>query len=297
MSRRRPGTTSAYYRACVRYLAIDIGGSKTAVAVVSEGAITGYTTWPSASHASESLDRIISTCLSMIDDISACGVAFGGVFDFPQQTCVRSMHVSGWEGTDISSVLQHALGIPVVTDNDANVAALGEYSLLDQHEDPLLYVTISTGVGAAIVANHQLIRGAHSMSGELGHLSLGHDKSCNCGQIGCFERAVSGYWLETDHGRPAADVLADPEIHRQWVTDIATGLWSASVVLDPAVIVIGGGMSAQGGRLLNPLTQVLAQKARQSKRPPPAVHLGDPTGRTVLVGAAVMAREAERGSR
>ena len=281
----------------MRYLAIDIGGSKTAVAVVSEGAITGYTTWPSASHASESLDRIISTCLSMIDDISACGVAFGGVFDFPQQTCVRSMHVSGWEGTDISSVLQHALGIPVVTDNDANVAALGEYSLLDQHEDPLLYVTISTGVGAAIVANHQLIRGAHSMSGELGHLSLGHDKSCNCGQIGCFERAVSGYWLETDHGRPAADVLADPEIHRQWVADIATGLWSASVVLDPAVIVIGGGMSAQGERLLDPLTQALGRKANQSDRTPPAVRLGDPSGRTVLVGAAILAREAERGSR
>ena len=94
-----------------------------------------------------------------------------------------------------------------------------------------------------------------------------------------------------------ADVLADPEIHRQWVADIATGLWCASVVLDPAVIVIGGGMSAQGGRLLNPLTQALAQKASKSKRPPPAVRLGDPTGRTVLVGAAVMAREAERGSR
>ena len=281
----------------MRYLAIDIGGSKTAVAVVSEGAIMAYTTWPSPSHASESLDRIVSTCLPMIDGISACGVAFGGVFDFSQQTCVRSMHVSGWEGTDISSVLQRALGIPVVTDNDANVAALGEYSLLDQHEDPLLYVTISTGVGAAIVANHQLIRGAHSMSGELGHLPLGHDKPCNCGQIGCFERAVSGYWLEADHGRPAADVVADPEIHRQWVTDIATGLWSACVVLDPAMIVIGGGMSAQGERLLDPLTQALAQTASQSERPPPAVRLGDPTGRTVLVGAAVMAREVERGSR
>ena len=135
------------------------------------------------------------------------------------------------------------------------------------------------------------------MSGELGHLLLGHDKPCNCGQVGCFERAVSGYWLETDHGRPAADVLADPEHHRQWVADIAIGLWSASVVLDPAVIVIGGGMSAQGERLLDPLTQALGRKANQSDRTPPALRLGDPTGRTVLVGAAILAREAERGSR
>ena len=297
MSRRRPATTPAYYRACVRHLAIDIGGSKTAVGVVSDGAITNYTTWPSPSHASESLDRIVSTCLPMVDGISACGVAFGGVFDFSRQRCVRSMHVSGWEGTDISSVLERAFGIPVMTDNDANVAALGEYSLLDGREDPLLYVTISTGVGAAIMANHLLIRGAHGMSGELGHLPLGHDKPCNCGHVGCFERAVSGYWLETDHGRPAADVLADPEHHRQWIADIATGLWSASVVLDPAAIVIGGGMSAQGEQLLSPLTQALTQKASQSERTPPAVRLGDPSGRTVLAGAAILAREVERGSR
>ena len=297
MSRRRPVTTPTYYRACVRHLAIDIGGSKTAVCVVSDGAITNYTTWPSPSHASESLDRIISTCLPMIDGISACGVAFGGVFDFSRQRCVRSMHVSGWEGTDLSSVLQRALGITVVAENDANVAALGEYSLLDGHQDPLLYVTISTGVGAAIVANDQLVRGAHSMSGELGHLPLGHKKSCNCGQVGCFERAVSGYWLEADYGQPAAGVLADPDIHRQWITDIATGLWSACVVLDPAMIVIGGGMSAQGERLLNPLTRALAEKASESERPPPAVRLGDPTGRTLLVGAAILAREVEHGSR
>ena len=297
MSRRHPATTPAYYRACVRHLAIDIGGSKTAVGVVSDGAITNYTTWPSPSHASESLDRIISTCLPIIDGISACGVAFGGVFDYSQQRCVRSMHVSGWEGTDISSVLERAFGIPVVTDNDANVAALGEFSLLDGREDPLLYVTISTGVGAAIIADHQIIRGAHSMSGELGHLPLGHDKPCSCGQVGCFERAVSGYWLETDHGRPAADVLADPEHHRQWIADIATGLWSASVVLDPAVIVIGGGMSVQGEQLLSPLTQALAQKARQSERTPPAVRLGDPSGRTVLAGAVLLAREVECESR
>ena len=297
MSRRRPATIPAYYRACVRHLAIDIGGSKTAVGVVSDSAITNYTTWPSPSHATESLDRIISTCSPMIDGISACGVAFGGVFDFSQQRCVRSMHVSGWEGIDISSGLERAFGIPVVTDNDANVAALGEYSLLDGREDPLLYVTISTGVGAAIIANHQLIRGAHSMSGELGHLPLGRDEPCNCGQVGCFERAVSGYWLETDHGRPAADVLADPEHHRRWIADIATGLWSASVVLDPAVIVIGGGMSAQGEQLLSPLTQALAQKASQSERTPPAVRLGDPSGRTVLAGAAILAREVDRGSR
>ena len=297
MSRWRPATTPTYYRACVRHLAIDIGGSKTAVGVVSDGAITNYTTWPSPSNASAALDRIISTCLPMIDGISACGVAFGGVFDFSQQRCVRSMHVSGWKGTDISSVLVRAFGIPVVTDNDANVAALGEYSLLDRRADPLLYVTISTGVGAAIIADHQIIRGAHSMSGELGHLPLGHDKPCNCGQVGCFERAVSGYWLETDHGRPAADVLADPEHHRQWIADIATGLWSASVVLDPAVIVIGGGMSVQGEQLLSPLTQALAQKARQSERTPPAVRLGDPSGRTVLAGAAILAREVECESR
>ena len=298
-------------------LAIDIGGTKTAAALINDDAFLEHTTWPSPPTAAEAIERIVATCAPWTtqghdrnhhnNTPQAAGVSFGGPFNFPTQTCIRSMHTQGWDDLPLSQTLEHALGIPVITDNDANVAALGEYQqaahFAEEPKDPLLYVTISTGVGAAIVANGQLLRGAHSLAGELGHLPIGHDKSCNCGQTGCLERAVSGYWIERDHHQPAQDYLENADNHRAWIDNLTRGLWSATVLIDPAVIVIGGGMTGQGDRLIEPLRAALTSAAHASNRTPPALRLGDPSGRTVLAGAAVMAqqphaaKEEPRGSR
>lgn len=286
---------------CVPTLAIDIGGTKTAAALINDDEFLEHTTWPSPPTAAQAIERITTTAAPLAREASACGVSFGGPFDFARQICIRSMHTQGWDHLPLSQELEQALGIPVITDNDANVAALGEYQqaahLAEEPKDPLLYVTISTGVGAAIVANGQLLRGAHSLAGELGHLPIGHDKTCNCGQSGCLERAVSGYWIERDHHQPAQDYLQDPDNHRAWIENLARGLWSATVLIDPALIVVGGGMTTQGERLLEPLRAALTDKAHASNRTPPAIRIGDPAGRTVLLGAAIMGREASRGSR
>ena len=308
--RASEGTATVPY---VPTLAIDIGGTKTAAAVINDDdAFLEHTTWSSPSTATEAIDRIVATCApwSNRDDNhtpQVAGVSFGGPFDFPTQICIRSMHTHGWDDLPLSQQLQQALGIPVITDNDANVAALGEYQQAahspEEPKDPLLYVTLSTGVGAAIVANGQLLRGAHSLAGELGHLPIGHDKTCNCGQIGCLERAVSGYWIERDLHQPAQDYLESADNYREWIKNLTRGLWSATVLIDPAVIVIGGGMTSQGDRLLEPLRAALTSTAHASNRTPPALRLGDPSGRTVLAGAAVMAqqphaaKEEPRGSR
>ena len=282
-------------------LAIDIGGTKTSAALIDEDnddAFLEHATWPSPGLADDGIERIVATCAAWTQRANRAGVSFGGQFDFPSQTCIRSMHVRGWDGVAISRRLSEYFDFPVITDNDANVAALGEYQAAPEDQrDPLLYITVSTGVGAAIVVNGTPLRGAHSLAGELGHLPIGHNKTCNCGQQGCLERAVSGYWIERDHGQPAEHYLQDPRHHAVWTADLAEGIWSAIALLDPAVIVVGGGMSAQGDRLVEPLRAELTRKAEQAHRTPPALRLGDPTGRTVLLGAAILATEATRGSR
>ena len=280
-------------------LAIDIGGTKTAAALINNNdEFLEHTTWPSPPTAAQAMERITTTAAPLAREATACGVSFGGPFDFARQTCIRSMHTQGWDHLPLSQELEQALGIPVITDNDANVAALGEYQLQPPtNRDPMLYVTISTGVGAGVIANGQLLRGAHGLAGELGHLPIGHDKTCNCGQSGCLERAVSGYWIERDHHQPAQDYLQDPDNHRVWIENLARGLWSATVLIDPAVIVVGGGMTTQGERLAQPLRAALTSKAHASNRTPPAIKIGDPAGRTVLLGAAIMGREVSRGSR
>jgi len=282
-------------------LAIDIGGTKTSAALIDEDnddAFLKHTSWTSPPTAEEAIAQILTTCTPWTQQATRAGVSFGGQFDFPTQTCICSMHVPGWDGVEISRKLREHFDLPVITDNDANVAALGEYQAAPSDQrDPLLYVTISTGVGAAVIVNGTPVRGAHSLAGELGHLPIGYDKACNCGQQGCLERAVSGYWIERDHGQPAEQYLQDPHHHAAWIADLAQGLWSATMLLDPALIVVGGGMSAQGDRLTEPLRAELARKAEQSHRTAPALELGDPSGRTVLLGAAIMAREVARGSR
>ena len=287
-------------------LAIDIGGTKTAAGIVedtgAQPALIDYKVWTTPTDAEQVLAAVIENCAPLAGGADVCGVSFGGPFDFATQTCVRSMHVPGWAGVELSAELSRAFGLSVTTDNDANVAALGEYAAAS-HEmaiaecDPMLYVTVSTGVGAAIVVGGSLVRGAHSLAGELGHLPIGHDRVCSCGQRGCLERAVSGYWIEHDHGVPAADFLSDDDNYAHWIAQLAQGLWSATVLIDPALIVLGGGMTAQGDRLRNALTDNLAERAARSDRTPPTLRLGDPSGRTVLIGAAVLAKEVTGGSR
>ena len=287
-------------------LAIDIGGTKTAVGVVETTdaghAIVEHQAWSTPADAGQVLAAVIENCAPLAGGADVCGVSFGGPFDFPTQTCVRSMHVPGWAGVELSAELSRAFGIRVTTDNDANVAALGEYAAASRKMttaecDPMLYVTVSTGVGAAIVVGGFLIRGAHSLAGELGHLPIGHDRVCSCGQSGCLERAVSGYWIERDHGVPAVEFLADDDNYAHWIGQLAQGLWSATTLIDPALIVLGGGMTAQGARLLDALTDDLTARAARGDRTPPTLRLGDPSGRTVLIGAAELAKEVTGGSR
>lgn len=281
-------------------LVVDIGGTKTAAGVVEAGQVVEHRAWPTPSSggAEQVLAEVVARCRPWVGDVDTCGVSFGGPFDFATQSCVRSMHVSGWDGLRLSHELSTALGVPVITDNDANVGALGEYAARPRADsDPMLYLTVSTGVGAAIIVNGGLLRGAHSLAGEIGHLPIGHEWLCNCGHTGCLERAVSGYWIEHVHGQPAVEYLADDARMTAWSGDLARGLWSATLLIDPAVIVIGGGMAAQGARLESHLNAHLDAWARSSARSAPTVVLGDPTGRTVLLGAAVLAEGNAHGSR
>ena len=134
----------------MRTLAIDIGGTKTAAGLVDNGEIVEHASWPTPASdgASHVLAEVINRTQAWAKSVERCGVSFGGPFDFTTQTCVGSMHVPGWQGMRLSEELSRALDVTVVTDNDANVAALGEYAAAAGTErNPMLYVTLSTGVG------------------------------------------------------------------------------------------------------------------------------------------------------
>ena len=116
---------------------------------------------------------------------------------------------------------------------------------------PLFYVTLSTGIGGGLIlGDGSVYRGADSWAGEIGHLTVQPDgPECLCGARGCLERMCSGLWLERDYGRPARELMQDPAFVERYVVNLALGLKAAIMLMNPARIVIGGGIAKAGDRV------------------------------------------------
>ena len=228
-----------------------------------------------------------------------CGIGFGGPVIFKEQRIALSTHVGGWRDFRLTNWVEDLLGIPAIMDNDANVGALGEAHYgAGRGCSPLFYMTLSTGIGGGIYEDRRIWRGADSYGGEIGHLTIRPDgPECLCGWYGCFERMCSGLWLARDHGKTAQELMEDPAFVSRYVVNLALGLKACIMLLNPARIVIGGGIAKAGDRLFDPLRAELRRQitdwsgARIDVAP---AALGDDS---VLWGALVLADSAEHSPR
>jgi glucokinase len=248
----------------MRVFALDVGGTKFTVAAFSDDRLilresrpTDRAGGPVALFAE--VERIFSSWRAAGFHPDSCGIGFGGPVDFPTQTVTLSTHVEGWVQYPLVTNLEQLTGAPVSMDNDANVGALGEAKYgAGRGADPLFYMTLSTGIGGGIVHHGEIYRGADSYAGEIGHLNIEPEgPGCLCGSRGCYERMCCGLWLERDYGKPALELLKDGVFVRKYVVHLARGLKAALMLLNPARIVIGGGLSKAGDRLFVPLREEL----------------------------------------
>ena len=225
--------------------------------------------------------------------IHRCGIGFGGPVDFGHQKVTLSTHVEGWSEYPLVETISAMAGAPVVMDNDANVGALGEGIFgAGKNTRPLFYMTLSTGIGGGILTDHGLYRGADCYAGELGHLTIRPGgPECLCGAFGCFERMCCGLWLERDYGKPAKQLLLDPAFVDNYVIDLSLGLKSAIMILNPARIVIGGGISKAGDALFVPLRAELRRQITAWSRARIDVVPAALADDSVLYGALALARE------
>ncbi len=282
----------------MKTLAIDIGGTKFSMAVFDGDRMMERESRTTDREGGPEwmLRQILFVARSWSShEFTRCGIGFGGPVSFKDQTVALSTHVGGWKDFRLSESIAQSLGVPTIMDNDANVGALGEGAYGAGRDcDPLFYMTLSTGIGGGILVNGRVLRGADSYAGEIGHLTIRPDgPECLCGARGCFERMCSGLWLERDHAKRARELLLDPGFVERYVIDLALGLKAAIMLLNPARIVVGGGIAKAGERLFGPLRAELGRqitswsRARIDVQP---AQLGDDS---VLFGALSLAGESK----
>jgi len=256
-------------------------------------------------------------------DVAAIGLGAAGLVSRPEGRLVWGPNVVGRD-IPFKDLLEAQFGLPTMVDNDANLAALGEYRLgAAQGHQCVLLVTLGTGIGGGVVIGGTIYRG-RSFAGEVGHMVIDvGGPRCTCGQRGCWETFASGRRLDqiardvaaADPAGPTARlagngpasgihlteaaIQGDPQA-AQAVAEMGAwlgiGLASLVAVLDPDVIVVGGGVARAGDILFRParesITAALEGSTFRQPTPLVAASLGEDAG---IVGAALAAAELARG--
>ncbi|MCZ6635887.1 MAG: ROK family protein [bacterium] len=305
-------------------LAIDIGGSQFGMALVDgRGKVVKQVIRRATrfGHADEVVAGMVVEGRRLIEGarVKACGIGFGGPVDFEAQRIVNSTHVPGWDDLALPAVLEDALGIPTVMDNDANVGAFGEFTYgAGQGSRNLLYYTVSTGIGGGVVIEGAIYRGSDGFAGELGHVPILVDgPDCECGNRGCLEALCSGTAIgrrgsEAVQKHPrlgkrlrkmgvvtakgvfdaarAGDRLALRVVDETCVY-LGMGMAGAMNAFAPDIMVVGGGVSKAGRVLFDPLREQVKRFLMPVHRPHVKVVPARLKGRSVLMGAVALARE------
>ena len=310
-------------------IGLDIGGTKISGCVIDGNGVTlakGRKDTPAHDPAA-----IVEEAASLIRELSfertidAVGVACAAFINSSGSTVLFSPNLA-WRDVPLKERLESVLDLPVILENDANSAAWGEFRFGAAAEvDDMVLVTVGTGIGGGIVVDGVLMRGAFGVAAELGHMRVVPDGiRCGCGNRGCWEQYASGSALvrearelvasDTPHaarlrelcaGNPAAlsgpDVTAaaaegDPaavELLIDLGTWIGEGVASVAAILDPELIVLGGGVSEAGALLIDPaLAAFRRQLTGRGHRPEARFALATLGNDAGMIGAADLAARA-----
>ena len=309
-----------------RAVGIDVGGTKiAALRLTPEGTVEASTTLPTPAADGEAAFPAIEAAISSVIDerVTAIGIGIAGLVDVPGGVLLSAPNMA-WRDLALATPVGALFGRPVTVDNDATAAAWGESRLgSSRGHDDSLFVGVGTGIGGGIVAGGRLVRGAHGLAGEIGHVIVEPGgPACGCGNRGCWEQVASGLAIARAGARAVVDepgsaiaALAGGEPDRvtgELVTEAARagdvvaegivaevgrrlgeGVAGLVNVLDPEIVVIGGGASHAGEILLAPLRAAFTASVEGADVRPevpivPAT-LGNQAG---AIGAALLALEA-----
>lgn len=305
-------------------IGFDIGGTNLRAGLIDK---TGQVLTVRSHPVPRSVPEVTAAIVALVEELKAtaaprevCGVglAVAGFLD-PEGEIVRFAPHLPWRDYAVRAELEAALHLPVVVEHDANSAAWGEYRFgAAQGHDNWVLLALGTGIGAALMIDGQLYRGSFGTAPEFGHIRVvPHGRPCPCGKKGCLERYCSGSALEITAREKAAAIptWTGPHLSGKDVTRLArqgdpfaqeimadfTGWLGIALsfvadILDPDLIVIGGGLSQDADLFLPAARQDMsAAMVGAGHRPIADVFPAALGGDAGMIGVADIARTRFQG--
>ncbi|MFH0410936.1 ROK family protein [Corynebacterium sp. L4756] len=297
-------------------IGFDIGGTNIRAGVVdAEGQVLDTREAATPKHAAdleESIEKLV-TELRVDHDIQAVGLAVAGFID-PTCTTVRFAPHLPWRNAPVRDSIQERIGLPVRLEHDANSAAWGENRFgAGKEAQDWVFFAIGTGIGATLMAKGEIYRGAFGTAPEFGHLTVvPGGRECSCGKAGCLERYASGTALPdiavdlgskyesslpvvpTGEEIVAAARAGDPlgiAVMEEFGTWLGQGLAMVADVLDPELIVLGGGVSRASDLYLDIARQGMQDNiVGAGYRQVAELKVADLGSQAGMIGAADLAR-------
>jgi glucokinase len=223
--------------------------------------------------------------------IKAIGVGCAGHV-LPTGVIKSSPNLPGFVDFPLKETLEEDLQTRVLVDNDANCSAWAEYQIgSGAGKDNLIVVSFGTGIGAGLILNGSIFRGAYGLAGEVGHMTIEKNgRSCPCGNTGCWEQYSSGAELQRLISQNDMEATSYENILANFSQKVATGLRSLSHVLDPEMIILCGGITSIGTPLLKAVRNAYYESAgHRDNKKLTQIELGKFRNEAGALGAALMA--------
>jgi len=301
---------------------IDVGGTNVKLGLVnSQGKVISRSRLVTKSFA-RSKQKLINAMIASINglltakklkakDIDGIGIGLPGLINTKDGVVVFLPNVPGWKNIPLKKLIQAKLKIPTFLENDVNLITLGEWKYgSGKGYENLICMTLGTGVGAGLILNNALYRGEGFVAGELGHMPLNEKgPECTCGGFACFERYVGNRDLMKkaekifkmkEMNPPDVTALAKKgniraiQFWKETGVHIGNGLVGVINLLNPRVIIIGGGVSNHLAYMKPSIEKVIKRRAMKVQGKMVKIvraKLGDDAG---VIGAQVLVKEKNK---
>jgi len=309
---------------------VDIGGTKCSIVLTStEGQIVDKIyTCAHVDTSEHALVELISKQIKELfkknnlkeSEVSGIGIGFAGHIRFSDGVIITTSNLKGFKNYPLREAFQSQFSIPVVLDNDANAQAIGEYKFgAGKGYDDIIFLTISTGIGAGMILNKKLYRGTTGTAGEFGHTIVepGSELTCTCGNRGCLMAMACGMALpylfekklkegkQSKLNLPAnSDItkingqvlkkgleMNDP-VSKEIISDsayyVGLGLYNIFQALNPPLIVLGGGLTNWGDFYLDKIKATFHSLVRDMMFDPVKIVISDMGSDAGVIGAAAL---------